>query len=79
MSLVNNVADPKPTNRLASWAGYAAMACAVAGVAAKYLTGWFGPAPYVLFIAAAVFFIVYCLADGAKRIERAKQRARNDT
>ena len=55
------------------------MACAVAGVAAKYLTGWFGPAPYVLFVVAAVFLIVYCLADGAKRLERAKQRARNDT
>ena len=76
---MNNVPDPKPTNRLASWAGYAAGVCAFAGIIAKDLTGWFGPVPYVFFIAAVIFFIAYCLIDGAKLPGRAKRRAGNDT
>jgi hypothetical protein len=76
---MTNVPDPKPRNRLASWAGYAAGVCALVGVIAKYLLGWFGPAPYAFFIAAAVLFIAYCLIDGAKPLGHEKPRAENDT
>ena len=73
---MNSVPDPKTNSRLASWAGYAAGVCALAGIVAKYLTGsWmFGPVPYVFFIAAVIFFIAYCLIDGAKSPGHAKRK-----
>jgi hypothetical protein len=39
----------------------------------------FGPWPYVFFIAAVIFFIAYCLIDGAKSPGRARRKAGNDT
>ena len=77
---MSDVPNPEATSRASSWIGYAAGACALAAVVAPYLLGsWWGPARYVLAIAAVIFAIAYCLV-GAKLAHRPEPRPikRND-